>query len=119
MLFRSFTVPVEGVFNQHPDVARTALVPVKSPTGTIVPVLCVELAQRRSHLLRPREKKRITEELLELGAAHGRTRDIHHFLYLKSFPVDARHNSKIRREELAVWATAKLGRRISANAHLK
>ena len=40
-----FTVCCEGVFNTHPDVARTALVGVSRPQGTI-PVLCAEPVRR-------------------------------------------------------------------------
>ncbi|MBP5231892.1 MAG: peptide synthase, partial [Planctomycetes bacterium] len=32
------------------------------------------------------------------------TRGIARFLFHPSFPVDIRHNAKINREELAVWA---------------
>lgn len=98
-----FTVPAEGVFNSHPEVARTALVGVTG-RGTTVPVVCVELAARKS----PSAKKRITEELRTLGANLEQARDIGHFLYHRSFPVDARHNSKILREVLAVWAQKKI-----------
>jgi acyl-CoA synthetase (AMP-forming)/AMP-acid ligase II len=100
-----FTVPTERVFNAHEQVARTALVGVPG-NGSKVPVLCVELATRESAAA----KKRITKELAALGANFENTREIRHFLYRGSFPVDARHNSKILREVLAVWAKKKLRR---------
>jgi acyl-CoA synthetase (AMP-forming)/AMP-acid ligase II len=93
-----FTVPCEGVFNAHPEVARTALVAAGSR-----PVLCVETVGSKSS----REKKRITSELQAFGAACEQTREIRDFLFHRSFPVDARHNSKIRREQLSQWATRK------------
>jgi acyl-CoA synthetase (AMP-forming)/AMP-acid ligase II len=99
-----FTVPAEGVFNFHKEVARTALVGVTCREST-VPVLCVELAARKS----AKARKRIAGELRALGANFEHTRDIRYFLYHRSFPVDARHNSKIRREDLAVWAKRRIG----------
>jgi len=104
-----FTVPIEGIFNAHPNVARTALVGVPDAGGELMPVLCVELTERKSG----GAKRRITEELRALGRAHEATGDIRHFLYHRGFPVDARHNSKIRREVLSVWAGKKIGGRQS------
>ncbi len=99
-----FTEPVEGVFNTHPAVFRSALVGVDRGTG-IEPVLCVEReADRRRDSL-----ERLTSELLELGAQFEPTRPIKTILYHDAFPVDIRHNSKIFREKLAVWARQKLG----------
>jgi acyl-CoA synthetase (AMP-forming)/AMP-acid ligase II len=93
-----FTVPVEGVFNAHEDVYRTALVGV--PDGrTIRPVLCVE-----RHPGRGADTQRLKRELGMLGAKHALTADIHTFLFHDAFPVDIRHNAKIFREKLAVWA---------------
>jgi acyl-CoA synthetase (AMP-forming)/AMP-acid ligase II len=98
-----FSTPVEGVFNAHPQVARTALASVGEP-GQATPVLCVELRAPAS----ASTKARIESELRALGAAHGHTRTIRHFLFHKGFPVDARHNSKIRREDLSFWAAKQL-----------
>lgn len=98
-----FTVPAEGVFNSHQAVARTALVGIPGPE-TNVPVLCVELAARRSG----QAKRTLTAELRALGAQYEHTRDIRHFLYHPSFPVDTRHNSKIRREDLSIWASRRI-----------
>jgi acyl-CoA synthetase (AMP-forming)/AMP-acid ligase II len=98
-----FTVPCEGVFNAHPAVARTALVGVPRPGGTL-PVLCVEV-DPDAPPLPPEELRR---QLLALGARHERTRVIRHILFHKSFPVDVRHNAKIFREKLAGWAARRL-----------
>ena len=43
-----------------------------------------------------------------LSASSDVTRKISHFLVHHSFPVDIRHNAKIFREKLAVWAQKKL-----------
>ena len=98
-----FSIPCEGVFNAHPKVFRTALVGVKR-NGVNDPVLCVELeAAARDMAL-----QLLTAELRQLGAAHAHTRDIQTFLFHPSFPVDVRHNAKIFREKLAVWAAQQL-----------
>jgi acyl-CoA synthetase (AMP-forming)/AMP-acid ligase II len=98
-----FTIPCEAIFNNHRDVARTALVGVKRGTE-IEPVICVEPTRRLSRA----EKERVAGELLERGAGFSHTRNIRTVLFHRSFPVDARHNAKIFREKLAVWATRKL-----------
>ena len=94
-----FSIPCEGVFNVHPRVYRTALVGV-ARQGDIEPVLCVELEPGTDMDQRPA----IIRELRELGARHAHTRDIALFLFHPGFPVDVRHNAKIFREKLAVWA---------------
>ena len=49
----------------------------------------------------------IHRELLELGARHEITRGIRTILFHPAFPVDIRHNAKIFREKLAVWAATR------------
>ncbi|CAH2031512.1 fatty acid CoA ligase family protein [Trichlorobacter ammonificans] len=93
-----FTIPVEAVFNTHPAVFRSALVGV-GPTGNQRPVLCIETEQGSTV---PRET--LQRELLELAAAHPHTAGIDTILFHPAFPVDIRHNAKIFREKLAVWA---------------
>ncbi|MFO7748567.1 MAG: hypothetical protein R6V54_00595 [Desulfobacteraceae bacterium] len=44
----------------------------------------------------------------QVAISHDLTRDIEHILIHPSFPVDIRHNSKIFREKLAVWAGKQL-----------
>jgi acyl-CoA synthetase (AMP-forming)/AMP-acid ligase II len=94
-----FTVPCEGVFNAHPAVYRTALVGVGT-SGQAQPVLCVELRPDCRH----QDQDTIRRELLALGAAHDHTWGITTILFHPAFPVDIRHNAKIFREKLAVWA---------------
>jgi len=48
-------------------------------------------------------------ELRALGAQHAATRGIDRFLLHPGFPVDIRHNAKIGREKLAVWAQRRVG----------
>jgi acyl-CoA synthetase (AMP-forming)/AMP-acid ligase II len=98
-----FTIPCEAIFNTHPAVARSALVGVRR-RGRVVPVLCVEPLRRLSRA----ERRRITRELLERGAAFSQTWKIETILFHPSFPVDIRHNAKIFREKLALWASRRL-----------
>ncbi len=96
-----YTVPCEGVFNAHPKVYRSALVGAKH-LSEIEPVLVVELEAGA------RESDGLRQELLELGAAKPHTKRIRTLLFHENLPVDIRHNSKIFREKLAVWATERL-----------
>ena len=100
-----FTEPVEGIFNTHPAVFRTALVGVASPQGT-QPVLCVEREHAGPRDQQPRSDEVLTKELLEIGAKFETTQRIRTILFHPSFPVDIRHNSKIFREKLAAWAAS-------------
>jgi olefin beta-lactone synthetase len=95
-----FTIPVEGVFNSHPQVFRTALVGV-GKRGKQQPVLCVELEKE----VPAEEHGRIRRELIALGNKYPHTKCIKKILFHPAFPVDIRHNAKIFREKLAVWAT--------------
>ena len=98
-----YTIPCEGVFNTHPDVYRTALVGVNMD-GNIQLVLCVELEDDSKSV----DKEKVKRELLELGATKPHTKDIRTILFHDAFPVDIRHNAKIFRDKLAVWAERKL-----------
>ncbi len=97
-----FTIPCEAVFNTHPHVRRTALVGI-GPLGQQLPVLCVELEKGAGII-----KQQVVRELLEIGYAHIHTRGITTILFHPGFPVDIRHNAKIFREKLALWAARRL-----------
>lgn len=98
-----FTVPCEAVFNKHGSVLRSALVPVVVG-GKTNPALCVQLEPK----VKRHARKRIRQELLQIGAKHQHTRDIQKILFCSDFPVDPRHNAKIAREKLAVLAQRRL-----------
>lgn len=96
------TEQIEPVFNTHPDVRRTALVGIGA-FGAQRPVLCVELREG----LDKNDWPRIETELRKLGEGFVHTAKVETLLrYPKPFPVDIRHNAKIGREKLAVWAVA-------------
>ncbi|MCX7816230.1 MAG: fatty acid CoA ligase family protein [Syntrophales bacterium] len=99
-----FTIPCEAIFNRHPRVRRSALVGV-GPEGRKRPVIIVELHRGDRGL----HKDELTAELLELAKSDARTESIETVLYHHSFPVDIRHNAKIFREKLAIWAAKQLG----------
>jgi acyl-CoA synthetase (AMP-forming)/AMP-acid ligase II len=94
-----FTIPCEAVFNTHPCVARTALVGV-GETGRQLPVLCVELDKGTWV-----NRRKVRQELLAIGRDHIHTHGITTILFHPAFPVDIRHNAKIFREKLALWAS--------------
>ncbi len=101
-----YTIPCEAIFNQHPDVYRSALVGVGQP-GDQRPVIVVEAWPDR----RPRGKaarRRLVDELQKLAQANPLTAGIRDFLIHPAMPVDIRHNAKIFREKLAIWAAGKL-----------
>jgi acyl-coenzyme A synthetase/AMP-(fatty) acid ligase len=92
-----FTEQIEGVFNAHAAVYRTALVGMDRQ-----PVLWVEL---RNH---GKNEEKVRQELIDLAKGHPQASRIKTFLFMKKFPTDVRHNSKIIREELAVLAARKM-----------
>lgn len=103
-----FTDMVEPIFENLPSVARAALVGV-SQDGRKVPAVCIERFS-------PRNEPIAWDDLVPLLKARGRefahTKSIELFLeYPGMFPVDVRHNSKIFREKLAVWASRRLASR--------
>ncbi|MFA7186341.1 MAG: peptide synthase, partial [Victivallales bacterium] len=101
-----YSVCCEAIFNHHPKVARTAIVGV-GEASLRRPVLIVETIPGEL----PCDEKSRTEfirELAVLGEKNELTNDIKDFLFHPSFPVDIRHNAKIFREKLAVWADDEL-----------
>jgi acyl-CoA synthetase (AMP-forming)/AMP-acid ligase II len=90
------SVPVENVFNRHPQVSRTALVGIDGQPALVV--------EPRSRSLTPDARRRLATELQAIGAADPVTAPIRRFYFHHSFPVDARHNAKIFRDRLAIWA---------------
>ena len=101
-----YTEQAEPIFNTHPDVRRTALVGVGEP-GRQRPVLCFELLPEVAAMRRDA----VAADLRTLAQRHPHTAGIETFLCHPGFPVDIRHNAKIGREKLAVWATQQLEQR--------
>jgi len=102
-----YSVCVEAIFNAHPAVHRSALVGVPSK-GTSRPVIIIE--PHRSQMPSNQTKRQIMiDELLDLGSKAPHTKAIKDVLFHPSFPVDIRHNAKIFREKLSVFAQQNLG----------
>ncbi|MCG3173248.1 MAG: Long-chain-fatty-acid--CoA ligase [Myxococcota bacterium] len=97
-----FTETCEAVFNTLPGVMRTALVGV-GPRGNQKPVLCVE--PERGHAYTEID---LRERILNRAREFPHTAAISTVLFHEGFPVDIRHNAKIGREKLAVWAAERL-----------
>ena len=97
-----YTEQVEPVFNTLPAIRRTALVGIGEP-GHQRPVLCYELLPD----IAVSDQEKLVAELKVITLAHPHTACIETFLRHPAFPVDIRHNAKIGREKLALWATEK------------
>lgn len=95
-----YTESVEGIFNRHPVVKRTALVGI-GRRGRQTPITVAEI--------RPGSNREVVRtELMEMARAHKCTSTIQHVLIHPRLPVDVRHNAKIHREALAAWAAMRL-----------
>ncbi|RJG40159.1 fatty acid CoA ligase family protein [Motilimonas pumila] len=98
-----FTLCCERIFNEHTKVSRTALVEV-SVGQTAQAALCIEA----NTPLDTQQKAQVIAELQQLAAQQAHTKQIQHFFFHRAFPVDVRHNAKIFREKLSVWAQQEL-----------
>lgn len=101
-----YTVCCEAIFNQHPRVMRSALVGIgeRGRQRPVMVIECFDDVQPNN----PQEQQRLADELFALAAKSSLTREIEDLLFHDRFPVDARHNAKIRRELLAEWASVQL-----------
>ena len=101
-----YTEQVEAIFNASGLIYRSALVGVGlAPMQK--PVLIFELARGPKSL----PPLSIIERLQTLAASHSMCTGISNFLpYSGHFPVDIRHNAKINREKLSLWAAGQLQR---------
>ncbi len=96
-----YTIQCEAIFNEHDAVLRSALVGIGAD-GKQKPVLIVELEKDVA------DENFLFAELRELGKKNKLTKNINDFLVHPAFPVDIRHNAKIFREKLAVWAAERI-----------
>lgn len=97
------SVACEGVSNAHPSVKRSALVSAHGEA-----LMLIELKPEAKN------SDQITTEVLALLKENSRTASIKAVRTHPSFPVDPRHNAKIERAKLALWAE----HRMSVWAHL-
>ena len=102
-----YTIPCEAIFNGHEHIYRSALVGI-GPAGSQRPVIIVE--PWPDH--RPASdvaREQLVEQLQSIARSRALTERIEDVLIHPSLPVDIRHNAKISREALAVWAAEQLG----------
>jgi len=96
-----YTICCEALFNEHPAVFRSALVGV-GPDKNKIPVILVEM-----HNINVNQET-LFAELEKIAGENEHTVTIKYFLIHPGFPVDIRHNAKIFREKLAVYAEEQL-----------
>jgi olefin beta-lactone synthetase len=97
-----FTEPCEAIANEHQAVYRSALVGIAGQNGprpAIVFETWPEMTPKS-----PGEIAQLEREVLARLAANSLTATIRVAYWKDSLPVDIRHNAKIFREKLAVWA---------------
>jgi len=103
---RMFTEPCEAIINTHPAVFRSALVGV-GESGQQTPAIVAEPLSGAW----PRDqaaRENLLAELRALAKTQGTTAAIERFLLHRSLPVDIRHNSKIFREQVALWVAGQI-----------
>lgn len=97
-----YPICVEAIFNQHPEVKRSALVGVdfgdRMEAGIVI-----ERHDGRDNLGTKKEDQ--FQEILNTASLYEHTKKIKHVFLHKKFPVDVRHNIKIDRIKLSEWAS--------------
>ena len=88
--------------DRHPSIYRSALVAAGKP-GEQVPVIFAE-PWKGEYDDDEQDRMYLASELEDLARKHWQTNKIQHFKIVKKLPVDIRHNSKIFREKMRVWA---------------
>jgi acyl-CoA synthetase (AMP-forming)/AMP-acid ligase II len=101
-----YPIRCEAIFNQHPDIFRSALVGI-GPPARQRPVIILE-PKKGKFPATVEAQNNLLDEIRQLGQNCPLTKSIDDFLLHRSFPVDIRHNAKIFREKLALWAANKL-----------
>ncbi len=95
-----YSEPCEIPFNLHPKVARSALVKLSSGEPAIVieplPQYYPDTSDKKAAFVR---------DLKVISGEHSFTKHINRYFFHIAFPVDPRHNAKIFRDQLGVWAS--------------
>lgn len=94
------SVPLEEIFNTLPKVKRSALVGIRSGREPAIVIEPTPEAWPET----PEAQDAFRDELRVLAAMSPLTASITQYFFHRSFPVDARHNAKIFREQLSEWA---------------
>jgi acyl-CoA synthetase (AMP-forming)/AMP-acid ligase II len=94
-------IRTEAIFNQHPAIRRSALIQIYKD-GQVTPALAIERHDCETNLTLG-----FRSELNALAQSSTYTNMISDFVLHPSFPVDVRHNIKIDRTKLSLWAQKK------------
>jgi acyl-CoA synthetase (AMP-forming)/AMP-acid ligase II len=86
------TIPTEAIFNNHPQIKRTALIDAGDKLGLVIETNVAA------------SKDVLKKEVLELKDKFDHTKEISDIYFIKSMPVDIRHNIKIDRTKLGKLA---------------
>lgn len=97
-----YSVRCEAIFNQHARVYRSALVGI-GERGHQEPAVVVE-PEKGELPNSSATRESFEQELLSLAEKNQLTAGIRTVLFRDALPVDTRHNVKINREALAIWA---------------
>ncbi len=96
-----YTIPCEAIINEHPDVYRSALVGIYPRENGVCEAAVIIVEPHKNMDI---NRRNLIKEVRILSASNEVTKKIDHFLVHLNFPVDIRHNAKIFREKLGVWA---------------
>ena len=99
-----YSIPIEAIFNKHPEVKRSALVKIHS--GIERAGIIVERNDGKTKLNED-SKNKFFNELKDLACQYDHTKEIQDLFLYKDFPVDVRHNIKIDRKKLTDWVNEK------------
>ncbi len=97
-----YSIQMESIFNQHPQVRRSALVKLVI-NEKVFPGLVIERHDKKTKMT-----PTFLRELQNLKDSTEFTKTIHQFFLHDNFPVDVRHNIKIDRAKLSRWAQNQL-----------
>jgi acyl-CoA synthetase (AMP-forming)/AMP-acid ligase II len=92
-----YPIPIEAIFNNHPEVRRSALVGL-GVAGRQIPAIVIE--RKDGHFLSGKRRSIFESELIAIAKKHPQAKEIQKFYLSKEFPVDVRHNIKIDRLKL-------------------
>ena len=102
-----YSISVESFYNQHPEVSRSALVELNRD-GVVSAGIVIERKDRAV-----KASSTFFSELEEITKRNNLSGKITECFLHSSFPVDVRHNIKIDRQKLSLWASGIKGREFS------
>ena len=93
------TDKIENVLNLHKNVKRSALVPINEKEAALI------VEPNCGKLLESQDRQKVAiQEFVDLLKQKLPNLKIDKFLFKADFPVDVRHNAKIKRDLLREWA---------------